>query len=78
MSGTILALESVSPAVPWVANHPAVTSAIIGARTLAQVAGALKMVDIALTPELRAEISALSAAPAVASDRSEELTASST
>lgn len=65
--------EPAALAVRWVANHPAVTSAIIGARTLAQLEGSLKMVDITMTPELRAEISALSPAPAVATDRAEEL-----
>ena len=65
-------LEPAALAVRWVANHPAVTSAIIGARNLAQLEGSLKMVDIEMTPETRAEISALSPAPAVATDRAEE------
>ena len=67
-------LEPAALAVRWVASHPAVTSAIIGARTLAQLNGSLKMVDIKMTPELRAEISALSPAPAVATDRTEART----
>ena len=68
-------LEPAALAVRWVANHPAVTSAIIGARNLEQLEGSLKMVDIEMTPETRAEISALSPAPAVATDRAEERTA---
>ncbi len=59
-------------AVAWVMNHPAVTAPIIGARNLAQLEPSLAAADVAMTPAWRAEISALSAAPAVATDRSEE------
>ena len=59
-------------AVAWVAAHPAVTAPIIGARNLSQLEGSLKSLDIDMTPELRAEISALSVDPPVATDRSEE------
>jgi aryl-alcohol dehydrogenase-like predicted oxidoreductase len=62
----------VSLAVAWVGSHPAVTAPIIGARNVEQLEASLKSVDIAMTPELRAEVSALSPAPAVATDRSEE------
>lgn len=59
-------------AVAWVASHPAVTSAIIGARSVEQLKASLAALDIAMTPEWRAEISALSPEPPPATDRSEE------
>ncbi|HHO53429.1 MAG TPA: aldo/keto reductase [Deltaproteobacteria bacterium] len=62
-------------AVAWVASHPAVTAPILGARSPEQLAGALPAAQIALTPEQRAQISALSVAPAPATDRNEERTA---
>jgi aryl-alcohol dehydrogenase-like predicted oxidoreductase len=58
--------------VAWVASHPAVTAPIIGARSVQQLEGSLKSLEIAMTPELRAEIAALSPAPPLATDRSEE------
>lgn len=61
-------------AVAWVASHPAVTAPIIGARTTDQLATLLQAVSIPVTPELRAEISALSPEPAPATDRNEERT----
>jgi aryl-alcohol dehydrogenase-like predicted oxidoreductase len=61
-------------AVAWAAAHPAVTAPIIGARTTAQLATLLQAVSIPMTPELRAEISALSPEPAPATDRNEERT----
>lgn len=61
-------------AVAWVASHPAVTAPIIGARNTGQLATLLQAVLIPMTPELRAEISALSPEPAPATDRSEERT----
>lgn len=64
--------EPASLAVAWVAGHPAVTAPIIGARSVAQLEGSLKALEIKITPELRAEISALSPEPAVATDRDEE------
>jgi aryl-alcohol dehydrogenase-like predicted oxidoreductase len=62
----------VSAAVAWVGAHPAVTAPIIGARSLEQLRASLDSVKIALTPELRAEIAALSRAPPPATDRSDE------
>jgi len=59
-------------AVAWVGSHPAVTAPIIGARNVAQLEGSLKSLEINMTPELRAEISALSPEPPPATDRSEE------
>jgi aryl-alcohol dehydrogenase-like predicted oxidoreductase len=64
--------EPASLAVAWVASHPAVTAPIIGARNVAQLESSLKALDIKLTPELRAEISALSPEPSLATDRNEE------
>ena len=66
-------VHPVSLAVSWVAAHPGVTSPIIGARSLEQLAPSLASVNIDMTPDLRAEISALSPTPAPATDRSELL-----
>jgi aryl-alcohol dehydrogenase-like predicted oxidoreductase len=63
-----------SLAVAWVPGHPAVTAPIIGARNLTQLEDSLRAVEIKLTPELRAEISALSPEPPLATDREEERT----
>jgi len=59
-------------AVAWVMSHPAVTAPIIGARNLAQLEASLAAADIEMTPAWRAELSALSVEPAVATDRTEE------
>jgi aryl-alcohol dehydrogenase-like predicted oxidoreductase len=61
-------------AVAWVASHPAVTAPILGARSTSQLSTLLGAVSIPMTPELRAEIAALSPEPAPATDRSEERT----
>jgi aryl-alcohol dehydrogenase-like predicted oxidoreductase len=66
--------EPAALAIAWVGAHPAVTSPIIGARNLSQLETALSAAAIAMTPELRAEISALSPEPPPATDRSEERT----
>lgn len=63
-----------SLAVAWVAAHPAVTAPIIGARSLEQLEGSLKSIEIEMTPELYTEISALSPEPVPATDRTEERT----
>jgi aryl-alcohol dehydrogenase-like predicted oxidoreductase len=62
-------------AVAWVMSNPDVTAPIIGARNPAQLAGSLAALDVAMTPQLRAEISALSPAPPPATDRTEVLKA---
>ncbi len=59
-------------AVAWVRGHPAVTAPIIGARNLVQLDVLLESVDIRMTSELRAAVSALSATPPPATDRNEE------
>jgi aryl-alcohol dehydrogenase-like predicted oxidoreductase len=66
--------DSASLAVAWVGSHPAVTAPIIGARNVEQLRSSIASQDIPMTPELRAEISALSPEPAPATDRSEERT----
>ena len=62
-------------AVAWVAAHPAVTAPIIGARNLEQLEPALGALDLDMTPELYAELCALTPAPPPATDRSEEVAA---
>jgi aryl-alcohol dehydrogenase-like predicted oxidoreductase len=66
--------DPASLAVAWVGAHPGVTAPIIGARNLKQLEGSLGAVDIPMTEELYAEISALSPAPPPATDRNEEKT----
>ncbi|HET6341688.1 MAG TPA: aldo/keto reductase [Gemmatimonadota bacterium] len=63
-------------AVAWVGGHPAVTAPLIGARNLEQLEGSLAALEIDMTPELRAEISALSPEPPPATDRNDELSES--
>jgi len=65
-------LHPMSVAVAWAGAHPAVTAPIIGARNVEQLQASLDSVKVAMTPELRAEISALSRTPAVATDRTDE------
>lgn len=67
-----MGVHPVSLAVAWVGGHSAVTAPIIGARNVDQLQAALKSVDIDMTAELRAEISALSRTPPPATDRLEE------
>jgi aryl-alcohol dehydrogenase-like predicted oxidoreductase len=59
-------------AVAWVAQHPAVTAPIIGARNLEQLESSLTSIEIELDDELYAKISALTPAPSLATDREEE------
>jgi len=65
-------IHPVSLAVAWVAAHPAVTCPIIGARNVTQLEPSLNALDCDLSDDLRAEISALSRTPALATDRLEE------
>ena len=67
--------EPVALAIAWVASHPAVTSVLVGARTLEQLEPALGAADIAMDPDLRAAVSALTPAPPPATDRNEEVSA---
>jgi len=66
--------EPAALAVAWVASHPAVTAPILGARNVEQLEASLRALEIPMTPELRAELSALSPEPPPATDRSEERT----
>ena len=59
-------------AVAWTMTHPAVTAPIIGARNLEQLEDSLAALEVEMTPEWRAEISALSYEPPPAHDRLEE------
>jgi aryl-alcohol dehydrogenase-like predicted oxidoreductase len=61
-----------SLAVAWVMWHPAITAPLIGARSLEQLEPSLAALEVPMTPEWRAEISALSSEPPPATDRSEE------
>ncbi|MCO4760298.1 MAG: aldo/keto reductase [Myxococcales bacterium] len=65
-------LSPAALAIAWVMHHPAVTAPLIGARNLSQLEGSLAALDVDMTPELRAAVSALSDAPAPATDRNEE------
>lgn len=72
--------KGVSPAalaVAWVNSHPQVTSAIVGARNLAQFEDTLGCIALRLGAEQRAEITGLSIDPPHATDR-EPLAAVST
>lgn len=60
-----------SLAIAWAASHPAVTSALIGARSLEQLEPCLAAADIDMGP-LRDAVSELSPAPAPSTDRNEE------
>lgn len=63
----------VSLAVAWAMGHPGVTAPIVGARNPAQLEGSLAALEIDMTAELRAGISALSPTPAPATDRAETI-----
>lgn len=60
-------------AVAWAMSNPDVTAPIIGARNLTQLEDSLAALDVEMTPELRDSISALSATPPPATDRTETL-----
>lgn len=62
-------LSPAALAVAWVGSHPAVCSPIIGARNLDQLNDTLTCVDMELSPEDRAAITALSIDPPHATDR---------
>jgi aryl-alcohol dehydrogenase-like predicted oxidoreductase len=70
-----LAMHPVTLAVAWVGSHPAVTSVLVGARDVDQLAASLAANAIELDGETRAKVSALSPAPPPATDRNEESSA---
>lgn len=59
-------------AVAWVASNPAITSPIISARSVDQLAPSLAALDLDLSDELKAQLTALTPTPAPATDRLEE------
>lgn len=61
-------------AVGWVASHPAVTSVLLGARSLDQLNDTLAAADLVVDDAAWARIAALTPAPPPATDRSEERT----
>lgn len=63
----------VSLAIAWVGAHTGVTAPIIGARNIEQLTPTLASLDIDITVELRKSIADFSFAPAIATDRSDEL-----
>jgi len=65
-------MHPMSAAVAWTGAHPAVTAPIIGARNTDQLQASLDSMKIDMTPQLRAEIGALSRTPPPATDRLEE------
>jgi aryl-alcohol dehydrogenase-like predicted oxidoreductase len=65
-------LHPATLAIAWVMTHPAMTAPIVGARNPEQLEAALAAAHVPMTPEWRAEISALSPEPPPATDRSEE------
>ncbi|MEM0988847.1 MAG: aldo/keto reductase [Pseudomonadota bacterium] len=65
-------VHAVTLAVAWVANNPAISCPIIGARSLEQLQPSLDAMNFQMSPEMRAEISALGPSPAPATDRLEE------
>ncbi|WIY24408.1 aldo/keto reductase [Parasedimentitalea psychrophila] len=60
-------------AVAWVASNPAITSPIISARSVAQLAPSLAALEFDLGDDLKAQLSALTPTPAPATDRLEEV-----
>ncbi len=70
-----LGVHPVTLAVAWVADHPAVTAPLLGARDVAQLTPALAAGDHVLSPEIRQRIAALSPTPPPATDRNEETSA---
>lgn len=62
-------------AIAWTGAHPAVTTPIIGARSVDQLDVCLGAASIDVSPQLRERISALSPAPPPATDRNEETSA---
>lgn len=67
-------VKSATLAVAWIMANPEVTAPIIGARNLNQLEDSLAAAGFKMTQEMYAEISALSKAPAPATDRTEILT----
>src|SRR5574340_931675 len=67
-----IGVHPASLAIAWVAANPAVTAPIIGARNLDHLEIALKSLEIEMTDDFYARLSALSPTPPPATDRNEE------
>ncbi|MGB3555491.1 MAG: aldo/keto reductase [Jannaschia sp.] len=65
-------MDAATMAVAWAARHPAVTAPIISERSTEQLAPSLAAMEVTLGDDLYARITALSRAPAPATDRLEE------
>jgi len=65
-------LHPVTLAVAWVAQNPAVTAPLLGARSVAQLEPALAAADVTLDEALIRKVSQLVPAPPLATDRAEE------
>ena len=65
-------LHPATLAVAWVAAHAHRPQPILSARSAEQLAPSLAAMDVAMTPELYAEIASLMPAPPPATDRLEE------
>lgn len=63
----------VSLAVAWAAAHPGITAPLIGARNVAQLEDSLGSTELDMSPELYAQLSALTPAPPPATDRTDDL-----
>jgi aryl-alcohol dehydrogenase-like predicted oxidoreductase len=60
---TTVGISPAALAVAWVASHPMVTAPVIGARDMKQLKDTLQFLDVKLSVEDRAKITALSVDP---------------
>ena len=67
-----LGVHPATLAVSWVLHGPGITAPIIGARNLEQLEPSLAAVSFPMTEELYRQVSAMSPAPPLATDRTEE------
>lgn len=67
-----LGVHPAALAVRWVAEHPAVSSPLLGARTVAQLKPALEALTLDLPDDWYERVTALSSSPPPATDRNEE------
>lgn len=67
-----IGINPVTLSIAWVLSHPAVTAPIIGSRNADQLEPLLAAVEYDMSPDMREQISGLSAPPSSATDRLEE------
>jgi aryl-alcohol dehydrogenase-like predicted oxidoreductase len=67
-----LGVRPATLAVAWAASRPAVSSVLLGARTVGQIDDTLAAADVSLPAEVRDRVSGLTPAPPIATDRTEE------